>query len=108
MSRLSDDLRDRTKRFASAIIRLYVSLPKNRREVEVLGHQLLRCGTSVAANSREAARARSASEFNSKLGVVVQEADEASLWLELLKEDCGIAADRIDPLLDESNRHLPR
>ena len=45
--RLSQELRQRTKRYASAIIRLYVSLPKRRREVEVLGHQLLRSGTSV-------------------------------------------------------------
>ncbi|MGV3532616.1 MAG: four helix bundle protein, partial [Chthoniobacteraceae bacterium] len=52
--RLSDELRERTKRYASAIVRFYVSLPRARKEIEVLGHQLLRSGTSVAANAREA------------------------------------------------------
>lgn len=48
----------RTKRYASAIVRPYVELPRSRKEVEVLGHQLLRSGTSVAAHIREASRAR--------------------------------------------------
>jgi four helix bundle protein len=69
------DLKDRTKRFASAIIRLYVALPKNRTEVQVLGKQMLRSGTSVAANFREASRARSDAEFVSKVDVCTQEAD---------------------------------
>src|SRR5437588_10922638 len=89
--RLSDDLRKRTKGFASAIIRLYVQLPKRRKEVEILGKQLLRSGTSVAAHAREASRARSDSEFCSKLDGLLQEADESQLWLELLRDDCGIA-----------------
>jgi four helix bundle protein len=86
--RLSDDLRERTKGFASAIIRLYVQLPKRRKEVEILGNQLLRSGTSVAAHAREASRARSYSEFCSKLDGLLQEADESQLWLELLRDDC--------------------
>lgn len=88
--RLSEELRARTKRYASAVIRLYVSLPKRRREVEVVGHQLLRSGTSVAAHAREASRARSSAEFCSKVDGLLQEADESHLWLELLRDDCGI------------------
>ena len=92
--RLSEELRERTKRYASAVNRLYVSLPRRRREVEVLGHQLLRSGTSVAAHSREASRARSDAEFCSKLDGLLQEADESELWLELLMEDCGVSSER--------------
>ncbi len=90
MSRLSEEIRERTKKFASAIVRLYARLPRERREVEVLGHQLLRSGTSVAAHVREASRARSDAELCSKLDGAIQEADESLLWLELLRDDCGI------------------
>ena len=65
----------RTKGYASEIIRLYVKLPREREEVRVLGKQLLRAGTSVAAHAREASRARSDSEFCSKLDGLLQEAD---------------------------------
>ena len=75
MSRLSEEIRERTKKFASAIVRLYARLPRERREVEVLGHQLLRSGTSVAAHVREASRARSDAELCSKLDGAIQEAD---------------------------------
>ena len=89
--RLSEEFRNRTKAFAAGIIRLFVKLPKQREEVKVLGRQLLRSGTSVAAHTREASRARSDDEFVSKLGGALQEADESLLWLELLREECGIA-----------------
>jgi four helix bundle protein len=95
--RLPQEFRDRTKRFASSIIRLFVALPK-REEVHVLGRQMLRSGTSVAAQVREANRARSSAEFISKLGGACQEADETQLWLELLREDCGIDAQNTQPL----------
>lgn len=91
MSRLKPEFRERTKAYASAIIRLFVGLPREREEVRVLGRQMLRSGTSVAAHVREASRARSDSEFLSKLGGALQEADETALWLELLREDCGMA-----------------
>ena len=90
MSRLAPEFRNRTKAYASATIRLYIALPKQREEVRVLGKQSLRAGTSVAAHVREASRARSDAEFSSKLGGALQEADENALWLELLREDCGI------------------
>ena len=64
---------------------MFSSLPK-RTEAQVLGKQALRSGTSVAANLREASRARSDAEFLSKLGIVEQELDETMLWIELLVE----------------------
>jgi four helix bundle protein len=88
--RLDHNLRNRTKCFASAIVRSYISLPKNREEVAVIGKQMLRSGTSVASHAREASRARSDSEFCSKLDGLLQEADETQLWLELLIEDCSV------------------
>jgi four helix bundle protein len=106
MSRLSEELRGRTKQYASAVIRFYVQLPKARDEVRILGKQLLRSGTSVAAHAREASRARSESEFCSKLDGLLQEADESQLWLELLRDDCGIHGKEIDQLLGETDELL--
>ena len=95
--------RDRTKQYASSVIRLYVKLPKRREEVLVLGKQLLRSGTSVAANFREASRARSTAEFVSKIETCAQEADETGLWLELLADDCGITGQEMTTLTAETN-----
>src|ERR1035441_9990023 len=106
MSRLSEDLRFRTKRYASQTIRFYVKLPLGREEVKVLGKQLLRSGTSVAAHAREASRARSDSEFCSKLDGLLQEADESQLWLELLRDDCAIVGEPIATLLRETDELL--
>jgi four helix bundle protein len=85
------------------VIRFYVTLPKNREEVRVCGHQMLRAGTSVAAHVREASRARSDSEFISKLGGALQEADETLLWLELLREECEVAAQESLPIEVEAS-----
>jgi four helix bundle protein len=97
-----EEFRKRTKAYASAIIGLYCVLPKNRGEIQVTGKQLLRSGTSVAANYREASRARSDAEFVAKIDQCAQEADESMLWLELLRDDCGIQDVRLDSLLKES------
>jgi four helix bundle protein len=70
--------------------------------VKVLGKQLLRSGTSVAAHSREASRARSEGEFCSKLDGLLQEADESQLWIELLRDDCTIRGEEIDKLHQET------
>jgi len=104
--RLTTELRDRTKAFASAVIRFYIQLPKEREEVSVLGHQFLRAGTSVASHAREASRARSDSEFCSKLDVLLQEADETQLWLELLRDDCGIIGPKTESLIAEAGEIL--
>lgn len=101
--RLSEEFRGRTKAFAAGVIRLFVKLPRQREEVRVLGKQLLRSGTSVAAHIREASRARSEEEFVSKLGGALQEADESGLWLELLREECGIESVLTRPLETEAS-----
>jgi four helix bundle protein len=101
--RLSAEFRGRTKAYAAGVIRLYSRLPRSRDEVRILGKQLLRAGTSVAAHIREAARARSDDEFVSKLGGALQEADESAPWLELLREECGIDSGLTKPLEIESS-----
>src|ERR1035437_11131282 len=85
------EFRDRTKLFAAKVIRLYVKLPKAREEVRVIGKQLLRSGTSVAAHVREASRGRSDDEFVSKLGGALQEADGYQLWVLFLRGGMGVA-----------------
>ena len=102
MSSQPEQLRDRTKRFALRVIRLYRSLPY-RGDAQVLGKQLLRCGTSVAANYRAVCRARSKAEFLAKMGVVVEEADEAILWLELMTESGIVSLEKVEALLKEAN-----
>jgi four helix bundle protein len=103
-SERKNDLRARTKWYARIIIRLYVALQKlKREELRVIGRQFLRSGTSVAANYREASRARSDAEFISKIEICAQEADETLLWMELLDEECGIKNENLDFLLKESD-----
>ena len=96
-------LRKRTKEFASRVVRFYVSLDKSREENRVLGRQLLRSGTSVAANYREASRARSDHEFIAKIELCAQEADESQLWLELLQDDCSVPAATVQPNWQEAD-----
>ncbi len=91
-------LRRRTKTFASTVVRFYIGLDKRREELRILGKQLVRAGTSVAANYRESSRARSVDEFVAKAEVCVQEADETQLWLELLRDDCGVDAKVVSPI----------
>lgn len=95
-------MRERTKRCASDRVRLLAALPREREEVRILGRQLLRSGTSVAGPAREASRARSATEFCSKLNGWLHEADENPLWLELMQEDCGIEGPDTNHLLAET------
>ena len=77
------DLRDRTKRFALSVIRMFSMIPKTT-EAQVLGKQLLRSSTSVGANYREAYRGRSKAEFIAKCGDSLRELEETAYWLELL------------------------
>lgn len=103
--RKDDELRDRTKQFALRIIKLYTSLPPSN-EAQVIGKQLLRSGTSVAANYREARRGRSRIEVRAKLGIVEQELDESMLWLELLAESGIFPSERLEPLKNETDELL--
>jgi four helix bundle protein len=96
-------LRDRTKSVAIQIVRLCRHLP-DCWDVRELGRQLLRSGTAVAANYRASGRAGSDKEFCSKIAIVVEEADESQLWLELLPEaDPTIATDALKALLAEAS-----
>ena len=97
------EMKQRTKAFALRVIKLAGSLSKDfvgRR----LGDQLLRSGTSVAANYRAACRARSNADFASKLAIAEEEADEARLWMELMIEGGIVSGRRLEKLLDEANQ----
>ena len=95
-------LKKRTKEFAKNIIHLCRNLPTNR-EGRLIGNQLFRSGTSVAANYRAACRGRSKAEFVSKLAIVEEEADESLFWLELIKEMEILKGSVVDALMKESN-----
>jgi four helix bundle protein len=99
------DLRERTKQFAIRIVRMYTSLPK-KTEALVIGKQVLRSGTSVGAQFREACRAKSDADFISKVGGSLQELEETQYWLELLVELELIKPDRLTALISESEELL--
>ena len=96
------DLKDRTKEFALRVIRLVRALPRSI-DGRAIGGQLVRSGTSVAANYRAACRARSRAEFAAKIGIVVEEADESQLWIELIMDSDLLPPQRCAPLLAEAN-----
>ena len=79
----SGALKSRTKQFALVVMRLCRTLPQSP-EARIISRQLLRSATSVGANYRAVCRARSTADFTSKLGLVLEEADESLFWLELL------------------------
>jgi four helix bundle protein len=103
MKNAETDLVPRTKKFARRVIRLYSALPKQDVVAQVLGKQLLRSGTSVGANYREARRGRSKAEFIAKIGDCLKEADETLYWLELLAEEKIFSAKQLQPLLKEAD-----
>ncbi len=100
---MQDDLRERTKQLALRVIRLYGALPKVT-EAQILGKQLLRSGTSIGANYREAFRARSDAEFIAKMGDCLKELEETAYWLELLVEAGLIPAQKLATLQDETHQ----
>jgi four helix bundle protein len=97
------DLRQRTKAFALRIIKLSSALPLNR-EADVIGRQILKSGTSIGANWREACRASSKRHFITTAEICLREADETLYWLELLTESNLVKAKRLTALLDECNQ----
>ena len=82
---MKKDLEKQTKQFSLAIIKFTASLPRNR-EADILARQLLRSGTSIGANYREANRGVSRADFANKMGTVQKEASETQYWLELFTE----------------------
>ena len=99
----ADEMKRRTRAFALRVIHLVEALPKTR-TADVLGKQLLRCGTSVGANYRSACRAKSQADFVAKMSIVEEEADEAMYWIELLVESESVKQERVVNLLDEANQ----
>ncbi|MCF6268267.1 MAG: four helix bundle protein [Melioribacteraceae bacterium] len=95
-------LKDRTKQFALRIIKVVDALPNNVTG-RAIGNQLIKCGTSVGANYRAACRGRSKAEFNSKLHIVLEEADESVFWLELIIEAKLLPEKKINSVLEEAN-----
>lgn len=96
------DLRDRTKRFALNVIHLCERLPRDDTS-RIIGRQLLRSGSSVGANYRAVCRARSKADFISKMGVVLEEADESAFWIELLLDAGKVIPAEEARLLGEAN-----
>jgi four helix bundle protein len=100
-----DELKQRTKLFALRMIKLCQKLP-NATEAQIIGKQMLRSATSVAANYRAACRARSNAEFHSKICIVVEEADETMFWLELLWEADIVKQELLQNLYQENEEIL--
>ena len=101
----AEKLKNRSKQFAIRIVKLFRSLP-GAEDARIMGKQVLRSGTSVAANYRAVCRARSKAEFIAKIGVVVEEADETIFWLELLVETGIVREPRMRSLMIEANELL--
>lgn len=97
------ELKQRTKDFAKRAIRLVDAIPRTI-SGGVLAKQVMRSGTSVAANYRALCRARSTPDFVNKAAVIEEEADESALWLELISETGKLPARKVTPLLDEANQ----
>lgn len=95
------DLIERTKQFALRVIKLVGALPRTI-EGRAIASQLMRSGTSVAANYRAGCRARSKAEFIAKLGTVEEEADESAFWLELIIDAGLLSEPKTRSLLEAS------
>jgi four helix bundle protein len=98
----AEELKQRTKQFGLRVIRLIEALPTSKAG-NVIGNQLLRCGTSVGANYRSACRARSKPDFVSKTGISIEEADEAMYWMEMLIEAGIVPKEKLTALMKEAN-----
>jgi four helix bundle protein len=96
------DLKKRTKAFALRVLKLVDALPKTTAG-RALASQIVRSGTSVAANYRAACRAKSTADFIAKMGIVEEEADETLFWLELLEESELITAAKLTAIKQEAN-----
>ena len=99
------DLEERTKKFALRVIRLVQALPKSKAS-DVIGYQLLKSGTSIGANYREAVRAVSKADFICKVGIVEKETNETLYWLELLEESKIMGSEKLSDLKDECEQLL--
>lgn len=105
MSQSKSILEDKSFSFAIAIVKTYENLVEEKREY-VMSKQLLRSGTSVGANIREAKNAESTNDFTHKLGIAQKECDETLYWLELLKKTEYLNGEEFHKLSDEANQIL--
>jgi len=96
------DLKKRTKAFALRILKLVDALPKTTAG-RALTSQIVRSGTSIAANYRAACRAKSTADFIAKMGIVEEEADETLFWLELLEESDLVLAAKLTAIKQEAD-----
>ncbi len=99
----TQELKNRTKAFALRVMNLVDALPKSIKG-RAIANQLIRSGTSVAANYRAACRARSKAEFISKIGTAEEEADESALWIELIIEDKLLPEKKVRSLHAEASQ----
>jgi four helix bundle protein len=99
----AEEMKQRTRAFALRVISLVEALPATK-TADVMGKQLLRCGTSVGANYRASCRTKSPADFIAKMGIVEEEADETIYWIEMLIESGLIKKERVAGLLDEANQ----
>jgi four helix bundle protein len=95
-------LKARTKDFAHRCVKLALSLPKNAQGIHIRG-QLIRCGTSVAANYRATLHSQSKAAFISKISVVIEEADESEFWLEFIIDENLLPRQKVLPLYTEAH-----
>lgn len=94
------ELKLRTRKFAVDVLKFIDELP-NRKSATIIGNQLGRSASSTAANYRAACRARSKAEFIAKIGVVEEEADETTFWLDIITDTKNSSTDLVAPLLQE-------
>jgi four helix bundle protein len=97
------ELKIRTRKFAVDVLKFVDKFP-NRRSANIIGNQLGKCASSVAANYRAACRGRSDAEFISKIGIVVEEADERTFWIGIIPDTENGSNEEIAPLLDEARQ----
>jgi four helix bundle protein len=97
-----EELKKRTKQFALMIMKLVEDLP-NTKAGYTIGNQIIRSGTSVAANYRSACRARSNADFISKITIVEEECDETLFWLELITEANLLKKEKLQDILNEAD-----
>jgi four helix bundle protein len=95
------DLKIRTRKFTVDVLNFVDKLP-NRRSGNIIGNQLGRSASSVAANYRAACRGRSHAEFVAKIGIVEEEADESTFWLDIIPDTKNGSAEEVEPLLKEA------
>jgi len=98
----SQELKEKSKKFALRVIKLTDSLPRTR-AADVIAKQILRSSTSVGANYRSACRARSKADFISKITIVEEEADESLYWLEIIRDSGMLGQERLNDLMDEAS-----